>query len=91
MSHQLKIGEKKRGFALMSKADQIKNARKGGAAVPAEKRSFSRNRALAAEAGRKGGQSVDPKNRTFSRDPAFAAEVGRKGALKKKLKQEARI
>ncbi len=30
-------------------------ARKGGASVPAEKRSFSQNRTLAAEAGRKGG------------------------------------
>ncbi|MDE2338546.1 MAG: stress-induced protein, partial [Gammaproteobacteria bacterium] len=31
--------------------------RKGGQSVPDEKRSFSQNRQLAAEAGRKGGQA----------------------------------
>jgi general stress protein YciG len=32
-------------------------ARKGGASVPGEKRSFSQDRSLAAEAGRKGGEA----------------------------------
>ncbi|MBS0296285.1 MAG: stress-induced protein [Proteobacteria bacterium] len=32
-------------------------ARKGGASVPSEKRSFSQDRSLAAEAGRKGGEA----------------------------------
>jgi len=32
-------------------------ARKGGASVPGEKRSFSQDRRLAAEAGRKGGEA----------------------------------
>jgi hypothetical protein len=32
-------------------------ARKGGASVPDEKRSFSQDRQMAAEAGRKGGQA----------------------------------
>jgi general stress protein YciG len=32
-------------------------ARKGGASVPSEKRSFSQDRALAAQAGRKGGEA----------------------------------
>ncbi|MFD3262713.1 con-10 family general stress protein [Phenylobacterium ferrooxidans] len=32
-------------------------ARRGGASVPADKRSFSQNRALAKSAGRKGGES----------------------------------
>lgn len=54
-------------------------ARKGGESVPNEKRSFSRNPQLAAEAGRKGGRSVAPESRSFSRDPKLAAEAGRKG------------
>ena len=32
-------------------------ARKGGASVPSEKRSFSQDRTLAAQAGRKGGEA----------------------------------
>jgi general stress protein YciG len=32
-------------------------ARKGGASVPGEKRSFSQDRSLAAQAGRKGGEA----------------------------------
>lgn len=41
----------------MDETRQREIARKGGESVPAEKRSFSQNRALAAEAGRKGGTS----------------------------------
>lgn len=41
----------------MDETKQREIARKGGESVPAEKRSFSQNRALAAEAGRKGGTS----------------------------------
>ncbi|MGH6831285.1 MAG: general stress protein, partial [Methylocella sp.] len=44
-----------------------------------EKRSFSQNPALAAEAGRKGGQSVNPNKRSFSRNHTLASEAGRKG------------
>ena len=54
-------------------------ARKGGQNVPDEKRSFSQNPELAANAGRKGGQSVDPTKRSFSRDHTLASEAGRKG------------
>jgi general stress protein YciG len=45
-----------RGFASMDAARQREIARKGGQSVPAEKRSFSQDRALASEAGRKGGE-----------------------------------
>jgi general stress protein YciG len=45
----------KRGFAAMSLEKRTEIARKGGASVPAERRSFSQDRALAATAGRKGG------------------------------------
>jgi general stress protein YciG len=46
-----------RGFAAMDEEKRRAIARKGGAAVPPEKRSFSRDRTLAADAGRKGGEA----------------------------------
>lgn len=46
-----------RGFASMDPQRQRQIASKGGQSVPDEKRSFSQNRRLAAEAGRKGGQA----------------------------------
>jgi general stress protein YciG len=45
-----------RGFAAMSKEQRTAIARKGGAAVPAHKRSFSQDAELASKAGRKGGE-----------------------------------
>jgi general stress protein YciG len=54
-------------------------ASKGGKSVPPEKRSFSQDHSLAAEAGRKGGESVPPEERSFSQNRALAAEAGRKG------------
>ena len=68
-----------RGFASMDREKQLAIARKGGSSVPNEKRSFSQNPRLAAEAGRKGGQSVNPTKRSFSRNHALASEAGRKG------------
>ena len=50
-------GASKRGFASMDPARQREIARKGGASVPNEKRSFSQDRSLAAQAGRKGGEA----------------------------------
>ena len=50
-------GVSKRGFASMDPQRQREIARKGGASVPSEKRSFSQDRSLAASAGRKGGES----------------------------------
>lgn len=69
----------KRGFASMDTQKQREIARKGGESVPAEKRSFSRDHALAAQAGRKGGQSVPAAQRSFSKDHKLAAEAGREG------------
>ena len=46
-----------RGFASMNQERQRQIASMGGKAVPDEKRSFSQNPELAAEAGRKGGQA----------------------------------
>ena len=69
----------RRGFAAMDRAKQREIARKGGANVPRDKRSFAQNRQLAAEAGRKGGQSVAAQDRSFSQNRELAAEAGRKG------------
>ena len=41
----------------MDPAKQREIARKGGESVPNEKRSFSQDRTLAAQAGRKGGEA----------------------------------
>lgn len=45
----------KRGFASLSAERRAEIARKGGAAVPADKRAFAQNRNLARSAGAKGG------------------------------------
>lgn len=45
-----------RGFASMDPEKQRAIASKGGSSVPPEKRPFSQNHRLAAEAGRKGGE-----------------------------------
>jgi len=68
-----------RGFASMDKEKQRAIARKGGESVPNEKRSFSQNHKLAAEAGRKGGMSVSPQKRSFAQDHELASMAGRKG------------
>lgn len=48
---------RRRGFAAMSPEMRRLLSSKGGSAVPAAKRTFSVDRAAAAEAGRKGGSS----------------------------------
>lgn len=53
----------RRGFAAMSKEKRTEIAKKGGASVPSEKRSFFANRDLAADAGRKGGVAAGGKPR----------------------------
>jgi uncharacterized protein len=72
-------GTSNRGFASMDAEKQRAIASKGGQSVPNEKRSFSQNRELAAQAGRKGGQNVSDENRSFSRNRDLAAQAGRKG------------
>jgi general stress protein YciG len=47
----------RRGFASMSPERRREIARKGGASVPADKRSFSQSSDLAARAGRVGGSA----------------------------------
>lgn len=71
--------QSERGFAGMDERKQRDIASQGGRSVPNEKRSFSQDHGLAAEAGRKGGQSVPDEKRSFSQDRDLAAEAGRKG------------
>lgn len=73
-------GKNRRGFASMSPERRREIASSGGRAVAPENRSFSKNKALAAEAGRKGGTAVKPEKRAYSRDRALAARAGRKGS-----------
>jgi general stress protein YciG len=73
------ISKSSRGFASMDQLKQRAIASKGGRNVPAAKRSFSRNRVLAAAAGRKGGESLPAKGRSFSLNRELAAEAGRRG------------
>ena len=86
-------GTSNRGFASMDPALQREIASKGGRSVPPEERSFSKDRALAAEAGRKGGEASHGGRRNqnaqqsgsggnagnFANDRDRAAEAGRKG------------
>jgi general stress protein YciG len=60
----------RRGFAAMSPEKQREIARKGGASVPSEKRSFSQDQSLAAKAGRKGGSASSGGGRRKS-DPGL--------------------
>ncbi len=60
MSLDLDKPKAKRGFAAMDPDRRREIAARGGASVPAEKRSFSKSRDLAASAGRTGG-SARPK------------------------------
>ena len=80
-----------RGFASMEQEKQREIARKGGANVPHEKRSFAQNRTLAAEAGRKGGLAVSAKARTFSADRDLASQAGRKGGQASQLMRRRRM
>ena len=68
-----------RGFAGMNADKRRAIAKKGGASVPREKRSFVQNPGLAAQAGRKGGLAVPAAARSFSSNRDLAAQAGRKG------------
>jgi len=71
-------GTSNRGFASMDPALQRQIASKGGRSVPPEERSFSKDRALAAEAGRKGGEASHG-GRRGPGSPALAESGSRAG------------
>lgn len=66
---------KPQGFAAMSDEKRLEHAKKGGAAVPAHKRTFY-DKATASRAGMRGGRMTPESSRTF-KDP----EVARRAAL----------
>jgi general stress protein YciG len=72
----------KRGFAGMTPEKRKEIATKGGKSVPAEKRAFSQNRALASRAGVKGGKANRPEKRSFATDPDLASRAGKIGGAK---------
>ena len=80
-----------RGFASMDADKQREIARKGGANVPHEKRSFAQNRALASEAGRKGGRAVSGSARSFSANRDLASRAGRKGGQASQSERRRRL
>jgi general stress protein YciG len=72
-------GTSNRGFASMDPALQREIASKGGRSVPPEERSFSKDRALAAQAGRKGGEASHGGRRIPG--PQGAGSTGGKGGV----------
>jgi general stress protein YciG len=68
----------RRGFAAMNPERRREIARKGGASVPGEKRSFAKDRDLAAAAGRKGGES----SRGGGRTPGTTTPGGNPGGAR---------
>jgi general stress protein YciG len=81
MAQDGKSGTSNRGFASMDPALQREIASKGGRSVPPEERSFSKDRALAAEAGRKGGEASHGGRRAAQQAGAQGSQAdgGRKG------------
>lgn len=75
----------RRGFASMDRERLKEIASKGGHGVPPEKRSFSKNRALASQAGKKGGKSVPAGERSFSQNRHLAVVAGKKGGESRAL------
>jgi general stress protein YciG len=60
--------KQRKGFAVMDRARVRGIAAFGGASVPADKQSFTKDRTLAAEAGRKGGQASRGGGRQKTKD-----------------------
>jgi len=67
----------KRGFASMSPEKRREIASKGGKSVRPENRAFTKNRALASNAGKKGGSAVKSGERAFPKDKELASRAGK--------------
>jgi general stress protein YciG len=77
-----------RGFALLTDERRREIAKRGGLSVPPEKRTYSRNKDIASEAGKKGGTNVPADRRAFFMNRELAAEAGRKGGSAKNAIKE---
>jgi len=91
MTQERTIAAALRGFAGMDAEKRRMIARKGGASVPREKRSFAQSPELAAHAGRKGGRAVAPEARSFSSNRDLAAQAGRKGGQASQSERRRRL
>ena len=69
----------RKGLAALSPEQRRLIASMGGKSVPKEKRTFSRNRAIASAAGQKGGRTIRPETRTVALYPELAQIAGRIG------------
>ena len=83
-----KIEKRKRGLACLSPERRSEIARKGGKSVPPEKRAFSRDATLAAEAGRIGGSAVPPEHRMFHQDKDLARRAAQASVVSRAKKPE---
>ena len=72
-----------RGFASLTPERRREIASKGGKSVPAEKRSYSKVRKLAATAGKKGGMACPSEKRPYSLDKELASRAGKIGGSRK--------
>ena len=65
---ELPVGIKKRGFGSMTLEQRREIASRGGKAVPAHLRTFSRNNELAVRAGKMGGRGMKKKVEQTNRE-----------------------
>lgn len=79
MTEEYEKPKSRKGLASLSPEKRRLIASMGGKSVPKEKRTFSRNRAVASAAGKKGGRTTRPETRTFAVYPELAAIAGRIG------------
>lgn len=87
MEETIKGKSSKRGFASMSPERKRQIASQGGKSVPANARSFSKNKELARSAGKKGGEKVPATLRSFSKNRELAREAGRKGGERSRSRE----
>jgi general stress protein YciG len=73
-----------RGFASLTPERRREIASKGGRSVPSEKRSYSKDRKLAAAAGKKGGLACPAEKRPYSLDKELASRAGKIGGSAKR-------
>ncbi|MFN3891594.1 MAG: general stress protein [Beijerinckiaceae bacterium] len=79
MSDDIEKPESRKGLASVAPEKRRSIASLGGKSVPSEKRSFSRNRALASAAGKKGGRPFQAETRTFELTTGSASTARRIG------------
>jgi len=85
---ETEVKPKPRGFAAMTPERRREVASRGGSAVPADRRHFSRDKECASYAGMKGGSSVPAEKRSYAVDRELAAKSGAKSRRKKSRRSD---